>query len=165
MDNKHTGNNSVWQQLANQLSPRHNKLAIILGNEAAEAMADEGCVSLNLNVQLAQALLNIPVAKRPRKVKDILGGMLTDLASPYVCLIGLEVLFEPSLQIQIVDLLKQLAHDHVIVVAWPGDYVKAEKGGKLSYSELGHIENQAYTITTKDDFDVIPYQYLIKDTA
>lgn len=154
-----------WLKLANQLSPKHNKLAIIVGNEAAEAMIGEDCVSLNLNVQLAQALLNIAVAKRPWKVKSILGDMLAAQASPYVCLVGLEVLFEPSLQVQVVDLLKQLAHDHVIVAAWPGDFVKVERGGKLIYSELGHIEYQDYSLTEKDDFDVIPYEVLIKDCA
>jgi hypothetical protein len=128
-------------------------------------MADESCVSLNLNIQLAQLLLNIPFAKRPRNVATILGDMVTELSAPWVCLVGLEVLFEPSLQVQVVSLLKQLAHNHVILAAWPGVYVKAEHGGKLSYSELAHVEYQGYTITGKDDFEVIPYQTLIKDTA
>jgi hypothetical protein len=163
MKKPHTGDQLVWLRLAEQLSPKHNKLAIIVGNWSTKAMAEEYCLVLDLNVQLSKALLNIPVAKRPRKVKDILDDLLTDMSSPHVCLVGLEVLFEPSLKVQAINLLKQLSHEHVVVAAWPGEFVKSDWGGKLSYGKLGHVEYQEYTIMAEDDFIVIPYQNLVKD--
>ncbi len=163
MEKPQTGDEVVWLKLVKQLSPKHNKLAIIVGNETSKAMTREGVLLLDLNVQLSQALLNIPLAKRPRKVKGALDDLLTGLTFPYVCLIGLEVLFEPSLKVKAVNLLKQLAHDHVILAAWPGDFVRIESGGKLSYSELGHVEYQEYTMMAEDDFTVISYQNLVKD--
>ena len=154
----------ILANLAEKLARKHYKLAIITGNEVMTAISVENCVSIDLNIHLAQALLNMPVSKRPRKVVELLGDMLGEQASPYVGLHGLEVLFEPSLQVEVVGLLKQLSHDHVMVVAWPGDFMPAARGGKLSYSELGHIEYKDYTITTEDDFEVISYQNLIRDT-
>lgn len=146
------------------LRPKHTKLRFVVGS-SDELLAGHYQSSLNLNTELSKALLNIPLAKRPLLVYALLSDIISNKASAYICLVGLEILFEPSLQIQAVDLLKQLAHDHVIVSAWPGAYVQAERGGKLGYSELGHVEYQSYTIKIEDDFEVISYQNLIKDTA
>lgn len=161
MKKKQIVGRAEWLKLANQLSPRHHKLGIIVGAEAINVVGDD--VSIDLNSELSQALLNIPVAKRPRNVATLLGDMITELSAAWVYLVGLEVLFEPSLQVQVVSLLKQLAHDHVIVVLWPGEYI--EGAAKLGYSELGHPEYQEYTVSVGDDFEVIRYQTLIKDTA
>ena len=154
-----------WLKLVSQLAPKHNKLAIIVGEDVSEVIFDDDCVTVDLNIYLTQALLNIAVSKRPIKLVGILGDIFRKQASPYIMLFGLEVLFEPSLQIQVVDLLKQLSHNITIVVIWPGDFYLMERGGKLSYSQLWHAEYQDYTITVRDDFEVIPYQTFIKDTA
>lgn len=144
------------------LRPKHTKLRFVVGS-SDELLAGHYQSSLNLNTELSKALLNIPLAKRPLLVYALLSDIISNKASAYICLVGLEILFEPSLQIQAVDLLKQLAHDHAIVSIWPGDYVPAERGGKLCYSELGHTEYQSYTIKTEDDFGVISYQNLLKE--
>lgn len=152
----------VMSDFIESLRLKHAKLSFVVGS-SDELLADHYQSSINLNTELSKALLNIPLAKRPLLVYPLLSDIISNKASTYICLVGLEILFEPSLQIQAVDLLKQLAHDHVVVSIWPGDYVPAERGGKLCYSELGHSEYQSYTIKTEDDFGVISYQNLIKE--
>jgi hypothetical protein len=165
MDEENVAIDSAVSEMGERLRSRHTKLGVVVSGSSDQLLAGGDQPTIDLNKELTEALLNVPAAKRPRIVSELLGDMVANKASLYVCLTGLEILFEPSLQIQAADLLKQLAHDHIILVVWPGDYVKSERGGKLSYSELGHVEYQAYTITTEDDFEVISYQNLIKDTA
>jgi hypothetical protein len=154
---------SSLDELVEHLSVKHIKLAIVLDYQTDLKVSGFGWAIIDLNTDLSQALLNISVAKRPRNVAMLLSNMITDLSVRWVCLAGLEVLFEPSLQVHVVELLKQLAHDHMIVALWPGEYI--EGAAKLSYSELGHFEYQDYTLTLKDDFEVIHFQNIIKDTA
>jgi len=151
---------SSLNELVEHLSVKHNKLAIVLDYQADLKVSGFVGPIIDLNTYLSQALLNTSVAKRPRNIAILLSDRITDLSATCVCLAGLEVLFEPSLQVQVVELLKQLAHDHVIVALWPGEYI--EGTAKLSYSKLGHIEYQDYTLTPNDDFEVIHAQNLIK---
>ena len=149
-------------ELVGHLSIKHNKLVIVFGCSSGQKINSSLGPTIDVNTELSQALLSIPIAKRPRNVTTLIGDMIHGLSSAYVCLVGLELLFEPSLQVSVVSLLKQLAHGNVIVALWPGEYI--EGAAKLSYSKLGHPEYQDYTISMNDDFEVISYQNLIKDT-
>ena len=54
---------------------------------------------------------------------------------------NLEVLFEPSLKINPLDLIKRLAHARSVVAVWPGEL----RDDRLVYARLGHPEYRDYT--------------------
>jgi hypothetical protein len=54
---------------------------------------------------------------------------------------NLEVLFERSLQINPLELVKLMAHSQRVVAAWPGEL----RGDRLIYADNGHPEHRDYS--------------------
>ncbi|MNW07490.1 hypothetical protein D3C71_2041140 [compost metagenome] len=54
---------------------------------------------------------------------------------------NLEVLFEPSLKINPLDLIKRLAHSRRVVAVWPGEM----RDDRLVYASMGHPEYRDYS--------------------
>ena len=54
---------------------------------------------------------------------------------------NLELLFEPSLQINPLDLIRRLAHSKRVVAVWPGEL----RGDRLLYADIGHPEYRDYS--------------------
>lgn len=71
---------------------------------------------------LAFALINLCIEKRSRRAPKILSEMVSAVATPFVALEGLEILFEHALEIVIVSLLQHLAHNRVVFALWPSEH-------------------------------------------
>ena len=54
---------------------------------------------------------------------------------------NLELLFEPSLQINPLDLVRRLAHSKRVVAVWPGEL----RGDRLVYADMSHPEHRDYS--------------------
>ena len=54
---------------------------------------------------------------------------------------NLELLFEPSLQINPLDLVRRLAHSRRVVAVWPGE----RRGDRLIYADMSHPEHRDYS--------------------
>lgn len=52
----------------------------------------------------------------------------------------IELLFDRTLQLDPLDLLKRHAHARRVVAVWPGEL----RDGRLIYAEMGHPEHQDY---------------------
>lgn len=161
MITKETCTCETWLDASQRLSTRHTKLGLITSNDIDQLVNYAPGGIIHVNRELAAALINLPLAKRPRKAAAILDEIVSAVAAPFVVLDGLEILFEASLAIDVVPLLKQLARSQVVFALWPGEL----SGSQLSYAQLGHVEYQSYKLTGADDIEVIPYQNLIKDSA
>ena len=161
MSNDQPNGCETWQDAAKRLSTRHTKLGLITSGDIDQLVNCAPGGIIHVNRELAAALINLPLAKRPRKASEILDEMVSAVAAPFVVLDGLEILFEPSLEIDVVPLLQQLARSQVVFALWPGEL----SGSQLSYAQLGHVEYQSYRLTGTDDIEVIHYQNLIKDSA
>jgi|BarGraIncu01122A_1022018.scaffolds.fasta_scaffold82478_1 hypothetical protein len=98
----------------------------------------------NLSFELAQRMLELPVQQRPARALDTIRGLLDELDSDVACLDNIELLFEPSLQLDPLGLLQSLSRQKTLVVAWPGGIVGDEDSPRLVHAERPHPEYREY---------------------
>lgn len=86
-------------------------------------------------------LLEVPAARRHIEA----GGHFRSLVAAHtvdslVLLDNIEMLFDRTLRLDPLDLLKRQAHARRVVAAWPGEV----SGGRLVYATIGHPEYRDY---------------------
>lgn len=92
-------------------------------------------------------LLGRRLAATPRHQRGLVAGeRLRELADQErgtdpLLLDNLEILFEPSLQLNPLDLIKRLAHQQPVVAVWPGEL----RGERLIYADRSHPEHHDYS--------------------
>ncbi len=87
------------------------------------------------------------LAPVPRNNRHLLAGPLlreaaekNQAASSPTLVDNIELLFDASLKLNPLALLKRLAQARVIVAVWPGELRHTERGPRLIYAEPGHPE-------------------------
>ena len=127
------------QQMANQLvlivGPRGSGKTLALRAVAEQA----GYPYLGVGLALSEDLLDVPPTERPFRVSPAL-DKLVDKHGPVVLLDNLEILFEPTLQLNPLSLLQTLSRSRTVVAAWNG----ALTGSTLTHAEPGHREYRTY---------------------
>jgi len=95
-------------------------------------------IYLNLNLALSQRLLEFKAQDRPVQALNVLNDLL---AGPGLLLVdNIELLFEPTLQLDPLRALKSASRRHSMMAAWPGTLDK----GHLTYAVPGHPEYRRY---------------------
>ncbi len=90
---------------------------------------------VNLSLELARRLLDVPIPARSGRVFQELSSLLG--SSPTQVALGhLGLLHHPALQLDAVRAIEQLARGRVVLAEWDGDY----DGWALTYAEPGHQE-------------------------
>ena len=92
-------------------------------------------VGLELGRRLAATRLNKRSFVAGEILREIAGKGRTDAP---LLLDNLEILFERSLQINPLDLIKRLAHSRRVVAVWPGE----RRGDRLVYADMSHPEHR-----------------------
>ena len=105
---------------------------------------------INLSEHLANALLPLRGKVRIRQLGKALSDLIDD-SDQYVVLDRIELLFEPSLEQQPLQRLKQLSRYTTLIVLWPGII----KDGQLTYAQPMHSEYQNYSSNDLNDILVI----------
>jgi len=137
-------------RLVEEIGALHNKLVLLVGCP--------GCGKTTLLVALANrratrvmnvgAALGKRLAVLPRTQRAIQAfGAMQELADEYanddlLLLDNIELLFDRSLKLDPLDLLKRIAHLRRVVAVWPGEL----RDGRLIYAEMGHPEYRDYGI-------------------
>lgn len=116
------------------------------GNNVSYFARQEDLPYVNLGFELSKKLLNYSLKRRPFIVQQVLEELLADAMSKIICLDFIEILFEPSLKIQPLSLIKNLSKNYVLVVAWRGTY----QDNLLTYGEVGHPEYYKYKIVDEE---------------
>lgn len=98
--------------------------------------------SLNVGLELGRGLAATPNNKRGFSAGELLREIV-DKERPEdpLLLDNLELLFEPGLQINPLDLVRRLAHSKRVVAVWPG----ALRGDRLVYADMSHPEHRDYS--------------------
>ena len=131
------------------ISQTHNqyyKLILLVGDSRSgtrilKALSDELDLPItNLGLELAVQLLEIPPKTRPLRVQHIVEEMVSKQGGDMALLDHLACLFEPSLQQNPLNLLKQLSRNHTIIASWRGGF----SDGKITYAIQGHSEYRQY---------------------
>ncbi|MEM5493386.1 BREX-3 system P-loop-containing protein BrxF [Hoeflea sp. AS16] len=136
--------------LVEDISTLNSKLVLLIGpprsgksNLLVQLAAHRKMRVLSLGATLGRELLTTPSTRRHLQAADIFKELADDFASHGLLLIdNIELLFDKTLQVSPLDLLKRHAHARRVVAVWPGDL----RESRLSYATTGHPEHQDYGI-------------------
>jgi hypothetical protein len=136
------------ERLIDQLTVLQTKLILLAGQRGCgktkllhELGSQLGIAPLNVSLELGRCLAAIPNNKRSILAGELSRKITSELRTEDPLLLdNLELLFEPSLQIHPLDLIKRLAHARRVVAAWPGEL----RDNRLYYAEMTHPEYRDY---------------------
>lgn len=100
----------------------------------AELAAETGWPLLSVGRLLSETLLQEPMRLRPRAARLGLADLLEVHAPGTVVCTEIDLLFEPSLELDPLAAFRGASRTTRLVVAWPGSY----SGGVLSYAVPEH---------------------------
>jgi len=100
-----------------------------------------GITIKDISLKLAEQLLPLSNSERQLVLNENLKQMVSELKTDVVYLNKIEIIFETTLNINPLMLLKNAAKIKPLIVFWPGIY----HNGYLSYAEPNHPEYQSYS--------------------
>jgi len=143
---------SRLETLTSEISALHSRLILLIGpprsgktallNSFGERM---GMVPLSIGSELGRRLMPIPHKQRHLQTGNLLRE-LVEIHAPgdFLLIDNIELLFDPSLQLSPLDLLKKQAHTKKVVAVWPGELRGEGRTARLTYAEMGHPEQRDY---------------------
>jgi hypothetical protein len=148
------------ERLVDEVGSLHSKLVILtefsrMGKAKAllHALAKKKNVApLNIGAELGRRLAGMPQRQRHLQTTTILRELVDQHATGDLLLLdNIELLFDRSLQLDPLELLKRHAHAKRVVAVWPGEL----RGGRLTYAEMGHPEYQDYGVAGLVPFEIL----------
>ena len=136
--------------LATEIGALHSKLILLVGaphtGKTALLATFGGRVearTLNVGSTLGRRLAMIPQKQRHLHASTVLRELADEYAKGDLLLLdNIESLFDTTLQLNPLDLLKRHAHSRRVVAVWPGEL----REGRLAYADMGHAEHRDYAI-------------------
>jgi len=140
-----------------EIGALHSKLLLLIGpsgsgksQRLSEFAAINNTTVLKVGAELGRKLAALPHKQRTLQAN----ALLRELASAHITdglllLDNIELLFDRSLKLDPLDILKHHAKAHRVVAVWPGEI----RGGRLVYADLGHPEYQEYNLA-----GVVPFE-------
>jgi len=138
------------EELINDVSALHSKLILLVGSDYSIKAAvlrrlakSRNIEPLNIGVELGARLSVLPQRERGIQAPNVLSVLADQYAHSGILLVkNIELLFDRTLKLDPLDMLKRNAHSHCIVAIWPGDV----RNDRLTYAEMGHPEYQDYSL-------------------
>ncbi len=146
------------ERLVDAVGARQSKLILIIGamgtgkTALLRALAkNRGVTVLGVGSALGSRLSVVPQRQRHLQTMTLLRELADQQATSDLLLIdNRELLFDKSLQLDPIDLLKRHAHVKRVVAVWPGDL----RDGRLTYAQMGHPEHQDYSLAGVVPFEI-----------
>ena len=137
------------ERLIGEIGDLNSKLVLLVGASRSgktkllrELGAKLNIEPLNVGMELGRRLAATPNNKRGFSAGELLREIADkERTDDPLLLDNLELLFEKSLQINPLDLVKQLAHSKRVVAVWPGEL----RGDRLIYADMSHPEHRDYS--------------------
>ena len=114
---------------------------------AHEQVEELGYPQLDLNQKLSELLINYSKRDRSKSVSKLVDQLVVTPSSDVVLVSGLEILFDRSLAIDPLRLLKECSKQKTLLIVWPGDITKLG----LSYALPSHPEYRTYKASELSD--------------
>ncbi|MHB8252668.1 MAG: BREX-3 system P-loop-containing protein BrxF [Acidiferrobacter sp.] len=136
------------ERLVIEVAALHSKLILLIGpprvGKTALLAAFGKLVEaepLNVGPELGRRLAVIPRKQRHLQASTELRVLADKHAKGDLLLMdNIELLFDTSLQLNPLELLKRHAHSKRVVAVWPGKL----RDGRLTYADMGHSEYRDY---------------------
>ncbi|MEI7996044.1 MAG: BREX-3 system P-loop-containing protein BrxF [Methylococcaceae bacterium] len=127
-------------------APRSGKTAVLC------ALAKSRHITpLNVGAALGSRLAAIPHKQRHLEASTLLRELTDKYANDDLLLIdNIELLFDRTLQLDPLDLLRRHAHARRVIAVWPGEL----RNGRLTYADIGHPEHQDYSLDGVVPFEI-----------
>ena len=137
------------EQLIGEIGDLHSKLILLVGPSRSGKTQLLGLLGAKLNIEphnvgleLGRRLAATPNNKRGFSAGELLREIADKKRTEDPLLLdNLELLFEPGLQINPLDLVRRLAHSKRVVAVWPGEL----RGDRLVYADMSHPEHRDYS--------------------
>jgi hypothetical protein len=135
------------ERLIGEINDLQSKLILLVGSSGKtrllRALARRlHAEPLNVGVTLGRRLAVTPVSDRGFSTNELLREITDGVGGDAPLLLdNLEVLFEPSLKVNPLNVIKMLAHSRRVIAAWPGKI----RNDRLIYADMGHPEYRDYT--------------------
>ena len=136
------------ENLVDNITSLNSKLVLLIGPPRsgksrllAQLSERRDTPVLNVSAGLGRQLLAIPSTRRHLRAAELLKDMADEAARNGLLLLdNIELLFDNTLQLNPLDLLKLHAHAGRVIAVWPGGL----RENRLSYATTGHPEHQDY---------------------
>ena len=135
------------ERLIREVSDLQSKLILLVGRNGKTRLLHSlarrlKTAPLNVGVKLGRCLAATPASDRGFSTNELLREITNDVDGDVPLLLdNLEVLFEPSLKINPLNVIKLLAHSRRVIAVWPGEI----RNDRLIYARSGHPEYRVYT--------------------
>jgi hypothetical protein len=153
---------AALEKLVEDVIPLHSKLILLIGGPQSSKTAllnslakSQGVTPLNVGAELGGRLAGMPQRQRHLQTTTILRELADQHAPGDLLLLdNIELLFDRSLQLDPLDLLKRHAHAKRVVAVWPGELQGDARTGRLTYADMGHPEHQDYSLAGVVPFEI-----------
>ena len=150
------------ERLVDEVGALQSKLVLLIGAPNAGKTAllhaltkSKGVTPLNVGAELGGRLAGMPQRQRHLQTMTILRELADQHAPGDLLLLdNIELLFDRSLQLDPLDLLKRHAHAKRVVAVWPGELQGDARTGRLTYADMGHPEHQDYSLAGLVPFEI-----------
>jgi hypothetical protein len=112
-----------------------------------EISAEKSLNILNVNLEMAKALMELPIQRRESRASYIFSDIIHDFLSEttvgedkIVLLDNLEILFDKDLKLDPLSLLQGVSRNIIIIASWNGSY----SSNHLTFAKIGHPEYRFY---------------------
>lgn len=137
-------------QLVEDIAGLNRKLILLIGpprsgksNLLGQLAQRRQARVLSVGAFLGRELLTSPATRRHLHAADLLKGLANGFVNQGLLLVdNIELLFDQTLQLSPLDLMKRHAQVCRVVAVWPGELHE----GRLSYATTGHPEHQDYGV-------------------
>lgn len=153
------GEMSVAEPLADQIVRKiqevgelYHRLVIVAAPSGSgktavlqEVSERTGYQRISVNLDLSRRLLDLTERQRALQVPRLLDEIVGAACGNVVLLDNVEILFDVNLKLEPLQVLRGLARNRTVVVAWNGSVTSAgARHSQLSYAEPGHPEYRHY---------------------
>lgn len=133
------------------MSNKYQKILFIyesrLGDTLKYLSESNGYPYINLNLYLSEKLKEVKPENRPYKAIDLMDELIEQY-DRLICIDYIEILFEPTLSLNAIEVLKNLSRRATLLVAWRGEI----ENGYLINARAGYLD---YSKTSIDDITII----------
>jgi len=135
------------ERLIGEINDLQSKLILLVGSSGKTRLIGAlarrlNAEPLNVGVTLGRRLAIMPISDRGFSTNELLREITDGVGGEVPLLLdNLEVLFEPSLKVNPLNVIKLLAHSRPVIAVWPGEM----RNDRLIYARMGHPEHRDYS--------------------